>query len=59
MSGIKNAPQVKIKLDEADNMLQILQDVIRRGMKIDPSEAQRRFAVIREKIKFAQDSIQN
>ena len=59
MSGIKNAPQVKIKLDEADNMLQILQDVIRRGMKIDPSEAQRRFNVIREKIKFAQDNIQN
>ena len=59
MSGIKNAPQVKIQLDEADNMLQILQDVIRRGMKIDPAEAQRRFSVIRRKIKFAQDSIQN
>ena len=59
MPGIKNAPQVKIQLDEADNMIQILQDVIRRGMKIDPSEAQRRFTVIREKIKFAQDNIQN
>ena len=59
MSNVKNAPQVKIQLDEADNMIQILQDVIRRGMKIDPAEAQRRFTVIREKIKYAQDSIQN
>ncbi len=59
MSTVKNAPQVKMQLDEADNMLQILQDIIRRGMKIDPSEAQRRFKVIRAKIKFAQDNIQN
>tara|TARA_A100001201_G_scaffold54353_1_gene52968 strand:+ start:88 stop:267 length:180 start_codon:yes stop_codon:yes gene_type:complete len=59
MSNVKNAPQVKIQLDEADNMIQILQDVIRRGMKIDPAEAQRRFTQIRNKIKFAQDNIQN
>ncbi len=59
MSNVKNAPQVKIQLDEADNMIGILQDIIRRGMKIDPAEAQRRFTVIREKIKYAQDSIQN
>ena len=50
MSNVKNAPQVKIQLDEADNMIQILQDVIRRGMKIDPAEAQRRFTQIRNKI---------
>ena len=57
MSDIKNPQQVKRQLEEADNMVMILQDIIRRGMKIDPSEAQRRFAVIREKIKFAQDNI--
>jgi len=57
MSEIKNPQQVKRQLEEADNMVMILQDIIRRGMKIDPSEAQRRFAVIREKIKFAQDNI--
>ena len=57
--SIKNPQQVKRQLEEADNMVMILQDIIRRGMKIDPSEAQRRFAVIREKIKFAQDNIQN
>jgi len=57
MSQIKNPQTVKRQLDEADNMLQILQDVIRRGMKIEPEEAQRRFSVIREKIKFASDNI--
>ena len=57
MSDIKNPQAVKRQLEEADNMLQILQDVIRRGMKIDPNEAQRRFKVIREKLKFANDNI--
>ena len=57
MSTVKNAPQVKLQLDEADNMIQVLQDIIRRGMKIDPEEAQRRFTVIRQKIKFANDNI--
>jgi len=57
MSDIKNPQTVKRQLDEADNMIQILQDVIRRGMKIEPSEAQRRFTEIRKKLKFASDSI--
>jgi len=57
MSEIKNPQEIKRKLEEADNMVMILQDVIRRGMKIDPSEAQRRFGVIREKLKFANDNI--
>ena len=56
--SIKNPQQVKRQLDEADNMIMILQDVIRRGMKIDPQEAQRRFSEIRKKIKFAADNIQ-
>ena len=38
-------------------MIQILSDTVRRGMKIAPDEAQRRFTVIREKIKFALDNI--
>ena len=56
--SIKNPQMVKRQLDDADNMIMILDDVIRRGMKIDPQEAQRRFKVIREKIKFASDNIQ-
>jgi len=57
MSDIKNPQQVKRQLDEADNMIQVLQDVIRRGMKIEPQEAQDRFSKIRSKIKYAIDSI--
>tara|TARA_Y100001963_G_scaffold12052_1_gene15209 strand:- start:110 stop:286 length:177 start_codon:yes stop_codon:yes gene_type:complete len=56
--SIKNPQAVKRQLDEADNMIMILQDVIRRGMKIDPNEAQSRFSEIRKKIKFASDNIQ-
>ncbi len=56
--SIKNPQQVKRQLDDADNMIMILDDVIRRGMKIEPQEARNRFKVIREKIKFASDNIQ-
>ncbi len=57
--SIKNPQTVKGRLDEADNMLQILQDSVRRGLAIDPDEAQRRFAEIRRRIKFALDNIQD
>ena len=57
MSDIKNPQNVKRQLDEADNMIQVLQDVIRRGLKIEPQEAQARFSKIRAKIKFAMDNI--
>jgi hypothetical protein len=56
--SIKNPQDVKRQLDDVDNMLMIIQDNIRRGMKIDPQEAQRRFKVMREKIKYAHDMIQ-
>jgi len=56
--SIKNPQNVKRQLDDADNMIMVLQDVIKRGLKIEPEEAQRRFKVVREKIKYAQDNIQ-
>ena len=56
--SIKNPQQVKRQLDDADNMIMILDDIVRRGMKIEPLEARNRFKVIREKIKFASDNIQ-
>ena len=59
MKTVKNAENVLRQLDEADNMIMILQDIIRRGMKIDPTNAQERFTKIRQKIKYAQDNIQN
>lgn len=57
MSDIKNPQTVKRQLDEADNMIQILQNVIRRGLKIEPQEALDRFEQIRAKLKFAMDNI--
>ena len=57
MSEIKNHQTVKLRLDEADNMIMVMQDVIRRGLKIDPREAQDRFAQIRKKIQFAMNNI--
>ena len=39
-------------------MISVLQDIIRRGLKIDPAEAQQRFTEIRKKLKYAQDNIQ-
>ena len=36
MNTVKNAQNVLRQLDEADNMISVLQDVIRRGLKIDP-----------------------
>jgi hypothetical protein len=57
MSEIKNPQSVKRHLEDADDMVRILQDIVRRNMKIDPQEAARRFTVIREKLKFCQDSI--
>ena len=55
--SIKNPQTVKRQLDDADNMIQIMSDIVRRGMKIEPDEAQRRFTIIREKLKFALDNI--
>jgi hypothetical protein len=57
MSDIKNPQTVKRQLDEADNMIQILQNVIRRGLKIEPQDALDRFERIRAKLKFAMDNI--
>ena len=56
MSGIKNAPQVKIQLDEADNMLFVLTDLAQKRA-IDTNEAVRRFKEIRSKLKFVADRV--
>jgi hypothetical protein len=58
MKTVKNAENVKRQLDEVDNMITILSDIVRRGMKIDPQTALERFAKIRQKLKYAQDNIQ-
>ena len=58
LNGVKDSENVKRRLDEADNMIMILEDNIRRGMKIDPVEATTRFNEVRRRIQFALDRIQ-
>ena len=54
---MKDRENVLRQLDEADNMLMIIQQSIDRGLKIDPTEAQNRFKTIRRKLKFVTDRV--
>ena len=54
---MKDRENVLRQLDEADNMLMIIQQSIDRGLKIDPLEARNRFATIRQKLKFVTDRV--
>ena len=54
---MKDRENVLRQLDEADNMIMIIDDSVRRGMKIDPTEAQNRFKTIRRKLKFVTDRV--
>ena len=54
---MKDKENVLRQLDEADNMIMILHQAFERGMKIDPTEAKRRFATIRQKLKFVTDRV--
>ncbi len=54
---MKDRENVLRQLDEADNMIFILQQSVDRGMKIDPLEARNRFKTIRQKLKFVTDRV--
>ncbi len=54
---MKDRENVLRQLDEIDNMIMILNQAVERGMKIDPTEAKRRFVTIREKLKFVTDRV--
>ena len=54
---MKDRENVIRQLDEADNMVMIIDDLVRRGMKIDPLEARNRFRTIRQKLKFVTDRV--
>lgn len=54
---MKDRENVLRQLDEVDNMIMILDNVVDRGMKIDPREAQARFNTIRQKLKFVTDRV--
>jgi len=54
---MKDRENVLRQLDEADNMIMILQQSVDRGLKIDPLEAQTRFKTLRQKLKFVTDRV--
>ena len=54
---MKDRENVLRQLDEADNMIMILQQSVDRGLKIDPNEALNRFTTIRQKLKFVTDRV--
>ena len=54
---MKDRENVLRQLDEADNMVMVLDQTVERGMKIDPAEARRRFNLIRQKLQFVTDRV--
>ena len=54
---MKDKENVLRQLDEADNMIMVLDQSVERGMAIDPQEARRRFNQIRCKLKFVTDRV--
>ena len=54
---MKDRENVLRQLDEADNMVMILDQAVKNGNKIDPLEARTRFNTIRQKLKFVTDRV--
>ena len=44
-------------LDEVDNMVMIMDQVVERGMKLDPMEARQRFRTMRQKLQVITDRV--
>ena len=54
---MKDRDNVLKWLDEVDNMVMILDQVVERGMKIDPQEARNRFRLMRQKLQVITDRV--
>ena len=54
---MKDRENVLRQLDEADNMIMIIDQAVRNGRSIDPAEARNRFKSIRQKLKFITDRV--
>ena len=54
---MKDRENVLRRLDEADNMIMILNQAVGRGLPIDPVEAKNRFRILRQKLKFVTDRV--
>jgi len=49
---MKDRENVLRQLDEVDNMIMIIDQSVKNGNSIDPSEARNRFRTIRKKLEF-------
>ena len=54
---MKDRENVLRQLDEIDNMIMILNQTVERKLPIDPTEARRRFNLIRQKLQFVTDRV--
>tara|TARA_R110002012_G_scaffold59444_1_gene155534 strand:+ start:168 stop:341 length:174 start_codon:yes stop_codon:yes gene_type:complete len=54
---MKDRENVLRQLDEADNMIMVIDQAVKNGNSIDPLEARRRFQSIRQKLQFITDRI--
>ena len=54
---MKDRENVLKWLDEVDNMVMILDQVVERGVKIDPQEARNRFRLMRQKLQVITDRV--
>tara|TARA_Y100001937_G_C7031574_1_gene290358 strand:+ start:574 stop:747 length:174 start_codon:yes stop_codon:yes gene_type:complete len=54
---MKDKENVLRQLDEADNIIQVMDYSVERKMPIDPMEARRRFASVRQKLKLVIDRV--
>jgi len=55
---MKDRENVLRQLDEADNMIMIIDQAVKNGNAIDPVEIRNRFNTIRRKLKFVTDRVQ-
>ena len=58
VNGVKDSENVKRRLDEADNMLMIIEDSIKRKLPLDAPEVLNRLNEVRRRIQFGLDRIQ-
>ena len=54
---MKDRENVLKWLDDVDNMVMIMDQVVERGMKIDPVEARSRFRTMRRKLQVITDRV--
>ena len=54
---MKDRENVLRQLDEVDNMIMIISQAVSKGQSISPIEAQRRFKLMRDKLKFVTDRV--